>query len=105
MTHASSLTLNIFLRLSASFSVKIMFTVLNMLQLEDRASPYVDETGSIIVRFNLLSTQSTPLTLRSVPRFDYQQQHLLKARLFISISFSKPYIYFACAKVLIRNYC
>jgi hypothetical protein len=50
------------------------------LQLEDRCSPFVDETGSIIIRFNLLSIQSTPLTLRAVPRFDYQQQHLLKAR-------------------------
>jgi len=39
---------------------------------------------TVLVRFNLLSVQTTPLAMRSSPRFDYQVKHLQQAR-YVSI--------------------
>ncbi len=50
------------------------------LQLEEKGCPYVDASGEMLFRINLLSLQTIPVGLRAVPKFDYQLRHLLKAR-------------------------
>ena len=51
-----------------------------LLQVEHRGSPYQGDEGELLVRINFLSLQTIPVGMRSLPRFDYQVKHLLRAR-------------------------
>ena len=48
--------------------------------MEQNGNPYVDDNGDMYFRVNLVSLQTIPIGMRSIPRFDYQVKHLLKAR-------------------------
>jgi len=44
-------------------------------------SAYVSNNErSLLVRLHFVSLQTTPLAMRSSPRFDYQVKHLIQAR-------------------------
>lgn len=49
-------------------------------QIEQRGNPYMSKSGEILVRVNMLSLQTVPHGMRSIPPFDFQGQHLLQAR-------------------------
>ena len=68
--------------LVAELSTKLSFPPHLSLQLEEKGNPYTDGGGSanVLLRVNLLSLQTLPLGMRSIPRFDYQNKHLIRAR-------------------------
>ena len=55
-------------------SVRLLF------QLDDKTSLHTTDNGEVVLRLTILSLQTAPVGMRTVPMFDYQSKHLLRTK-------------------------
>ena len=68
------------INLKVFLCVAYLHKLSKIFQLDERGSPYLDASGQIVIRFDLVTLQTLPIGMKSVPRFDFQLKHLLRAR-------------------------
>ena len=85
-------------------SVRLLF------QLDDKTSLHTTDNGEVVLRLTMLSLQTAPVGMRTVPMFDYQSKHLLRTKYVRSLNSQRSHtktavkngVFYQCHKTIAR---